>query len=47
MFGGHHEYTLVHPGGVACIFIKDGKLDAAPIFRERPESHQPRHELIT
>jgi len=47
MIGGHHEYTLVEPGGVACIFVKDGKLDAAPIFKERPESGQPRREILT
>jgi broad specificity phosphatase PhoE len=47
MLGGHHEYTLVEPGGVACIFVKNGEIDAAPIFKERPESHQPRHEIIT
>lgn len=45
--GGDHEYTLVEPGGVAAIFIQDGKLDAAPIFKPRPHSGASRPETIT
>ena len=47
MLGGHHEYTLVEPGGVACIFIKDGELDAQPIFRPKTPEKQTRGETIT
>lgn len=47
MIGGHHEYTLVEPGGVAAIFIKDGKLDAQPIFKARPRQNLGRGETIT
>jgi broad specificity phosphatase PhoE len=47
MIGGHHEYVLVEPGGAACIFVKDGKLDAAPIFKKRDEAIKPRFEVIT
>jgi broad specificity phosphatase PhoE len=47
MIGGHHQYTLVEPGGVACIFVQDGELDAAPVYRKREEAKQPRSEIIT
>jgi broad specificity phosphatase PhoE len=47
MIGGHHQYTLVEPGGVACIFVQDGELDAAPVYRKREEAKQPRYEIIT
>jgi broad specificity phosphatase PhoE len=46
MIGGHHEYTLVEPGGVAAIYIQDGKLDACPIFKARPESKSRRRADI-
>lgn len=45
MIGGHHEYTLVEPGGVAAIFIQNGKLDAEPIFK--PRIGTPTAETIT
>jgi broad specificity phosphatase PhoE len=35
MLGGHHDYTLVEPGGIAAIYIENGKLDAEPIFKPR------------
>lgn len=35
MIGGHHEHTLVEPGGVAAIYIQDGKLNAEPILKPR------------
>jgi 2,3-bisphosphoglycerate-dependent phosphoglycerate mutase len=37
MIGNDHEYTLVEPGGVAAIYIQDGKLDAEPVFKPRPK----------
>jgi uncharacterized phosphatase len=47
MIGGHHEYSLVEPGGVAAIYIQDGELDVEPIFKPRPESGQHRAEIMT
>jgi len=47
MIGGHHEYTLVEPGGVAAAYVDNGELDAEPIFRPRIESGSPRHEVVT
>jgi broad specificity phosphatase PhoE len=47
MVGGHHEYTLVEPGGVAAIYIENGKLDAEPIFKPRPRVNSQRAETIT
>lgn len=38
MIGGHHEHTLVEPGGVAAIYVAGGKLDAEPVFKARPRS---------
>lgn len=45
IIGGHHEYTLVEPGGVAAIYIQNGKLDAEPIFK--PRKDHPTAETIT
>jgi broad specificity phosphatase PhoE len=36
MLSGNHEATLVKPGGVACVYIRDGRLFCEPVFR--PES---------
>ncbi len=33
LFNGDHSSTLVHPGGVAAVYIEDGKLKAEPIFK--------------
>jgi probable phosphoglycerate mutase len=33
MFKGSHNAVLVKPGGIASISIKDGKLDAEPVFK--------------
>jgi broad specificity phosphatase PhoE len=45
MLGGHHDYTLVEPGGVAAIYIENGKLDAEPIFKPRPASSARGQEI--
>jgi broad specificity phosphatase PhoE len=45
MFGGRHDYTLVEPGGLAAIYIQNGKLDAEPIVKPRPESSARGQEL--
>lgn len=37
LIGGHHNYCLVEPGGVAAVYIQDGKLDAEPIFRPKED----------
>jgi broad specificity phosphatase PhoE len=47
IIGGHHEYTLVEPGGVAAIFIKDGKLDAEPVYRKKEGGSMDRPNIIT
>lgn len=41
-----HDAALVEPGGVACIFIKDGQLCAAPVYRPKLD-HSLRAEAIT
>lgn len=33
MLHGDHEHTLVEPGGVAAIYVQDGKLMSEPIFK--------------
>jgi broad specificity phosphatase PhoE len=38
MLSNDHEHTLVEPGGVAAIYIQNGKLDAEPVFKPRPKS---------
>lgn len=38
MFYDDHQATLVHPGGVAVIFVENGKLGAETIFKSRPST---------
>lgn len=48
LFNGDHSSTLVHPGGVAAVYIEDGKLKAEPIFK--PDSEhigKSKAEIIT
>jgi alpha-ribazole phosphatase len=47
IIGGHHEYALVEPGGVAAIFIKDGQIGAEPIYRVKKSESMDRPNIIT
>lgn len=35
MFEGHNKAVLVKPGGVVEVYIQDGKIQAAPVFKGR------------
>lgn len=47
LLGGHHEYCLVDPGGVAAIYLKDGKLDAEAIYLPKTTGSSDRPTAIT
>lgn len=47
MLANDHEYTLVEPGGVAAIFIRNGQYDCQPIFKGKPEDVHDRVEMVT
>ena len=48
LFNGDHSSTLVHPGGVAAVYIEDGELKAEAIFKPDLESiSSPKAEIIT
>lgn len=40
MIRGDHEYALVEPGGVAAIYIAEGKLGMEPIFKPKTPGHK-------
>jgi broad specificity phosphatase PhoE len=47
MLTDDHEHTLVEPGGVCAIFIHNGELDAAPIFKSRGKPLLKTGEILT
>jgi broad specificity phosphatase PhoE len=47
MFEGDHNATLVLPGGVACVYIENGRLNAEPVLYPDTERSTGRHEVIS